>query len=101
VVREGELRVKFAGRHEETLSAGGFLNEETLLGRGVGPWAAKARTECTVEWIPADRVRRIPIVMWKLLEAQDRRRCKIALAGAEARLKPAQHPRNPRAPRPS
>jgi len=82
VVREGELRVKFAGRHEETLSAGGFLNEETLLGRGVGPWAAKARSECTVEWIPADELRRIPIVMWKLLEAQDRRRCKIALAGS-------------------
>jgi hemerythrin len=80
LVREGELKVKYAGGHEETVGAGGFLGEEGVLGTAPGAWTAKARTECTVEWIPAESLRRIPIVMWKLLESQDRRRCAIALA---------------------
>jgi CRP-like cAMP-binding protein len=82
LVREGELRVKFAGRHEETVGPGGFINEEAVLGSGEGGWTAKARSECTVDWIPAEALRRVPIVMWKLLESRDRRRCAIALAGA-------------------
>jgi DNA-binding response OmpR family regulator/CRP-like cAMP-binding protein len=79
VVREGELRVKYAGGHEETVAAGGFIGEESVLGAGEGNWMAKARSESTVEWIPAEALRRIPIVMWKLLESQDRRRCAISL----------------------
>ena len=59
--------------------AGGFIGEEGVLGKGPSAWVARATKDSTLAWIPAQAVRRLPIVMWKMLESHDKRQCAAAL----------------------
>jgi CRP-like cAMP-binding protein len=79
-VRDGELEVDFSARYKEIVGAGGFLGEEGVLRRGSGNWRASVTREATIARIPASELRNLPVVMWKLLEVHDRRRCAIAFA---------------------
>ena len=47
---------------------------------GVSNRVARVTREATIARIPATELRNLPVVMWKLLEVQDRRRCAIAFA---------------------
>ena len=78
-VREGEVLVKYSAAYSEVVPAGGFIGEEGVLKPGASAWSARATRDTTIAWIPAEVLRRIPGVMWKLLEANDRRRCAAAL----------------------
>ena len=77
LVREGELEVTHSERYREVVDSGSFMGEETVLGTGRAAWSARATRLSEVAWIPAEDLRRIPVVMWKLLEAHDRRRCAV------------------------
>ena len=84
-VREGELEVTYAPGCRETVGPGGFVSEEGVLRRGLANWHALVTKETAIAWMPAAELRSIPVVMWKLLEMQDRRRCAAALgAGGKA-----------------
>ncbi len=78
-VRDGELDVSYSPNHRETIVGGGFMNEEAVLGTATSDWMARATRETAIAWIPAEVLARIPVIMWKLLEAHDRRRCAVAL----------------------
>ena len=80
-VREGELDVSYSPTYRETVPGGGFLNEESVLGTARSDWMARATTDTTIAWIPAEILAKIPVVLWKLLESHDRRRCAITLQG--------------------
>jgi hypothetical protein len=79
-VREGELEVDYSARYKEIVGAGGFVGEEGVLRRGPGTWRARVTREATLARIPATEMRNLPVVMWKLLEVMDRRRCAISFA---------------------
>jgi hypothetical protein len=79
VIRKGELSVKYSERSTEKVGAGGFIGEEGVLGKGPSAWVARATKDSTLAWIPAQAVRRLPIVMWKMLESHDKRQCAAAL----------------------
>jgi len=78
-VREGELDVSYSPTYRETVAAGGFMNEESVLGAARSDWMARATSDTTIVWIPAELLAKIPVVLWKLLESHDRRRCAITL----------------------
>ena len=78
-VREGELSVSYSPEYKETVAGGGFMNEESVLGTAPSEWMAQATRESTISWIPAEVLVKLPVVMWKLLETHDRRRCAVAL----------------------
>jgi hypothetical protein len=79
-VREGELEVTHAQGFVETIDSGHFLGEETILRTARSRWEARTTRESEIAWIPAHEIRRLPAVMWKLLEAHDRRRSAITNA---------------------
>jgi hemerythrin len=79
LIRKGELAVKYSERSTEHVGAGGFIGEEAVLGKGPSTWTARATKDCVLAWIPSDAVRRLPIVMWKMLESHDKRQCAAAL----------------------
>lgn len=79
-LREGELEVDYSSRYKEIVGPGGFVGEETVLRRGPATWRARVTREVTLARIPATELRNLPVVMWKLLEVHDRRRCAIAFA---------------------
>lgn len=81
VVGAGELEATFSPRYREIVGAGGFIGEDSVLSGTPSSWSARAATDCTLAWIPSGALRRIPVVMWKLLESNDRRRCAVLLAG--------------------
>jgi hypothetical protein len=55
------------------------MNEESVIGTAQSDWMARATHDTTIAWIPAEALARIPVVLWKLLESHDRRRCAVAL----------------------
>ena len=79
IARTGELEVSYSPNYKETVVGGGFMNEEAVLGTATSDWMARAVRETSIGWIPAEVLRKVPIVMWKLLETHDRRRCAAAL----------------------
>jgi hemerythrin len=87
-VRDGELEVRYSGRYAESVGPGGFIGEESALGRAAS-WHARAIRETTLARIPASELRTLPVVMWKLLESLDRRRCAAAFAPAAHAASPA------------
>jgi len=78
-IHEGELEVTFTPSYKETVGTGGFINEESILGAASTDWTARATRETQIAWIPREALITLPIVIWKLLEAHDRRRCAAAL----------------------
>lgn len=73
-VRDGELEATYSPRHVETIAAGDFIGEESVLGTAPSVWIARAARETSIAWIPSTALRHLPVVMWKLLETHDRRR---------------------------
>jgi len=78
-VHEGELEVTYTPNYRETVGTGGFINEESILGAASTDWTARATRETHIAWIARDALITLPIVIWKLLETHDRRRCSAAL----------------------
>jgi hemerythrin len=82
LVREGALELTgLNGRRLETVEPGGFVGEERLLGRSAAGWACVARGPTELFEMAAPELRRIPIVLWKLLETHDRRQHSMKLGG--------------------
>ena len=79
-VREGEVEVIWSASCTETIGPGGFIGEEGVLGVAPLGWRARSTGVGTVARIPAAEIRHLPVVMWKLLESHDRRRCAVTLA---------------------
>jgi hypothetical protein len=79
-IRDGEVEVDYSSRYREVVGAGGFVGEETVLRRGSAAWRLRVAREAMIARIPASELRNLPVVMWKLLEVHDRRRCAISFA---------------------
>jgi hemerythrin len=79
LVRAGELEMHYSTGGKEIIGAGGFINEEAVLGTAGPVWRSRATRETSIVWVPAEALRGVPAVMWKLLEAHDRRRSAAAL----------------------
>jgi hemerythrin len=79
LVREGELEVRWAPGCEERVGPGGFIGEESVIGASSLGWRARATRATTLARVPASEIRHLPVVMWKLLESHDRRRCAVLL----------------------
>lgn len=74
LVREGELQLSNGkGRIHEVVGPGGFVGEESFLSRRAVArrWVARGSTELFEMAVP--ELRRIPIVLWKLLETYEKR----------------------------
>lgn len=82
-VREGELEVAYSSRCTETVGPGGFIGEEGMLGRAA-TWQARVVREAMLARIPGAELRSLPVVMWKLIESHDRRRCAAAFGPGHA-----------------
>jgi CRP-like cAMP-binding protein len=85
LVRRGALEVSYSPQIVEAVVAGGFINEHTVLGRDGPAWQARASEDSTIAWIAGEALRRLPVVMWKMLESNDRRRCAFELGVSRAR----------------
>ena len=82
LVREGQLDLTdLKGRRLETVEPGGFVGEERLLGQSAAKWTCVARGPTELFEMAAPELRRIPIVLWKLLETHDRRQRSMELGG--------------------
>lgn len=79
LVREGELDARWGPSCHESVGAGGFIGEESVMGGHSLGWRARATRPTTLLRVPAAEVRHLPVVMWKLLESHDRRRCAVTL----------------------
>ena len=79
LVREGELEAHWGPACTETIGPGGFIGEESVIGARSLGWRAHATRATTLARIPATEIRHLPVVMWKLLESHDRRRCAVTL----------------------
>jgi len=85
LVRRGALEVSYSPQIVEGVAAGGFINEHAVLSRDGPAWQARASMDSTIAWIPGEALRRLPVVMWKMLESNDRRRCAFELGVSRAR----------------
>jgi hemerythrin len=81
LVKEGTLELRAGARVIEVVRAGGFAGEEACLGRAVAPWRAVAPLGAQLLAFPAERLRGVPVITWKLLEAHERRRAGCGLYG--------------------
>jgi len=70
---EGELVLRSDEKVIETLSPGNFCREETILNEGVQPFTVDVSKLSKVYFIPGKILLDIPVVMWKLLETQEKR----------------------------
>ncbi|MBF0450429.1 MAG: cyclic nucleotide-binding domain-containing protein [Candidatus Magnetomorum sp.] len=70
---EGELIIRSGATLIETLSPGNFCREETILKEGVLTFSVYASKPSKVYFIPGKILLDIPVVMWKLLETQEKR----------------------------
>ena len=70
---EGELLIRSKETIIETLSPGNFCREETILNEGMKTFEVCASKPSKVYCIPGKILLDIPVVMWKLLETQEKR----------------------------
>jgi len=73
LVVEGELVIRSGATHIETIHSGNFCREETILGEGDINFSVYAAKSSKVYFIPGKILLDIPVVMWKLLETQEKR----------------------------
>jgi len=73
LLEEGELTIHSGGNIIETISPGQFCREETILNEGVKTFEVNVTKPSKVFFIPGDILTDIPVVMWKLLETQEKR----------------------------
>jgi hemerythrin len=70
---EGELVIRSGAAHIETITPGNYCREETVLGEGGTRFSVYASKSSKVYCIPGKILLDIPVVMWKLLETQEKR----------------------------
>lgn len=76
LVRSGTVRLAtIDGRLIEIVGAGGCFAEESCLGSVAPAWRAVAEGAVELTCIPAESLRTVPVVLWKLLELYNRRLC--------------------------
>jgi len=73
LVVEGELMIRSGERLIETITPGNFCHEETVLSNGGTIFSVTASKKSKVYFIPGHILLDIPVVMWKLLETQEKR----------------------------
>ena len=74
LVRSGAIElVQSSGQVFESLTAGGFFGEEACLDRAPPAWTSRARRRSELLAFDPAELRRIPVVLWKLLEVHERR----------------------------
>jgi hemerythrin len=90
LVRQGELELRDKRGHLlETVGPGGFVGEESFLDRATAGRQCVARTDVEMLAMASPELRRIPIVLWKMLETHDRRQRAMELGGAKAKKRAA------------
>jgi hemerythrin len=68
VLEKGKVSLSTAGEQFESLGPGGFWDEVTVLENAPSLFNATAECDSSYFLIPAEVLREIPIVQWKLLE---------------------------------
>jgi len=70
---EGELIIRSGETNIETITPGNFCREETILKEGGASFSVYVSKTSLVYFIPGKILMDIPVVMWKLLETQEKR----------------------------
>ncbi|KJR42699.1 cyclic nucleotide-binding protein [Candidatus Magnetoovum chiemensis] len=90
LISQGAVRLSSCSKHKcgdkaaarnviETLTAGDFFGEETIIHKSGNLYDAKIDKNSTIYKIPGEKLADIPVVIWKLLETSEKR-CKLLKA---------------------
>jgi len=72
------------GRELEMLGPGGYMGEDACLGHAGPGRSWRAHDAVEIQHIPAVELRAIPVVMWKLMETNERRQLATAYGSEKA-----------------
>ena len=74
LVQSGELQLLDSkGKTLEIVGPGGFVGEAFCIGENPPPWHGIATVKSELMEIPAEEIRRHPVLLWKVLESYQRR----------------------------